>query len=203
MISGGSQPSAPSLPRSNDEYQNGGIEQVEAFDGYDVDENYPRNNGGFETQQTFPEPSRVNTGYEIASATNASSTNCTAPSRGEPSDPSGCALFTGIVEGVEFQSGSSKLTPDSEYLLESLALSLNNHPMLVIELQIHTESYAQAGLDMQIARERVLTVARFLAAQGVDVQRLRGRAFGSARPRFDSNGAESRRMNNRVELRVL
>jgi OOP family OmpA-OmpF porin len=195
----GGQRATPSVKRSNVESRSGGFAEVEAFEGYDNNNALTTDSGdGFDTATI--DPGTVSDANNVDIAFSA---ECNAPALGEPSDGAGCALFTGVVEDVEFQIGSSRLTPNSEYVLESLALSLNNNPALVIELQVHTEAYQEQGRAMQISRERVLTVARFLAGQGVDTQRLRARAFGSAQPRFENNSAESRRLNNRVALRVL
>ncbi|MFT6306318.1 MAG: outer membrane protein OmpA-like peptidoglycan-associated protein [Halioglobus sp.] len=195
----GGQLTTPSVESSDVESRNGGYAEVEAFEGYDNNnELTTHSDNGFGAAIIDPETASDTDNVDIAS-----SAECNAPALGEPSDGAGCALFTGVVEGVEFQMGSSRLTPNSEYLLESLALSLNNNPALVIELQVHTEAYQEQGQAMQISRERVLTVARFLAGQGVDTQRLRARAFGSAQPLSENNSVESRRLNNRVALRVL
>lgn len=210
LIAGG-QRSAPSIETPNAEARNGGLDEVEAFDGYDTSNELKTNagdgfntdpmvesNGGFGTHTIDPSATVATNNNDVAS-----SAECSEPAVGEPSDAAGCALFTGVVEGVEFQVGTSSLTPNSESLLESLALSLNNHPALVIELQVHTEAYSEQGRAMQVSRERVLTVARFLAGQGVNTQRLRARAYGSAQPRFENNPTGSRRLNNRIALRVL
>ena len=195
LISGG-QRSTPSVVVPDEQTRNGGYKPVEEFDEYKTERDVAVNTRGPEIID--PRGSGINNNYNLAP-----SAECNAPSVGEPKDATGCALFTGTVEGVEFQVGGSQLTPDSEYILDSLALSLNNHPRLVIELQVHTEAFSERGRDMQISRERVRTVARYLAGQGVDVKRLRARAFGATQPRFANSSPESRRLNNRVALRVL
>jgi len=184
----------PSVERVNDEFQDSGVVQAEPFGGFDTDTDLMTGGG----LTTGGGDSFGNSNFDIAS-----SASCDEPALGEPTDEAGCALFTGIVEGVEFLVGSPTLTPDSEFLLEGLARSMNTHPNLVIELQAHTESFAEPGRDMQVSRERVREVASYLVGQGVNVQRLRARAFGSAQPRFQDNSTESRRLNNRISLRVL
>jgi OOP family OmpA-OmpF porin len=193
ILDGGELPQS-TVSSSNAEIQDNRFDELEPFDSYDNNADQTRGGG----QRFVPDTNGISNNFETAT-----SASCDTPALGEPTDAAGCALFTGVVEGVEFQVGGSSLTPDSEYLLESLALSMNNHPSLVIELQVHTEAFAEEGLALRVSRERVLTVARFLAKQGVDVQRLRARAFGSAQPRFESNSTESRRLNNRIALRVL
>ncbi|MFT6875556.1 MAG: OOP family OmpA-OmpF porin [Granulosicoccus sp.] len=194
----GDQGSAPPVESSN-EFQGDGFEQVEAFDGYTNDNELITDAGnGFDTEIISPNTESITNSFNIPSPV-----ECNAPALSEPSDTAGCAVFTGVVEGVEFLVASSRLTSNSEDLLDSLALSLNNYPALVIELQSHTEAYSEEGRAMQVSRERVLSVARFLAGRGVDVQRLRARAFGATQPRFENNSSERRRLNNRIELRVL
>lgn len=198
LIAGG-QRSGPAIETSNAETGDSGFDEVEAFDGYDTNSVLMTDAGdGFGADTIDPSATRATNNFD-----SVSSAECLEPSVGEPSDAAGCALFTGVVEGVEFQVGTARLTPNSESLLESLARSLNDHPTLIIELQVHTEAYAEQGRAMQVSRERVLTVARLLAGEGVNTQRLRARAFGSAQPRFENNSTGSRRLNNRIALRVL
>jgi len=132
----------------------------------------------------------------------ASTAECNEPAAGEPTDPAGCALFTGVIEGVDFQDGTASLTPQAEIALENLAARLRQYPNVTVELQTHTEQFGQSGVAMQLSRERALAVARYLTEQSVNVERLQARAFGSTQPRFDNGSPEGRRMNNRVELRV-
>ncbi len=129
--------------------------------------------------------------------------DCLVPAPGEPQDGQGCAALSGVLQGVDFVAGSAELTPVAQALLTRLAASLNQYPALVAELQVHTQVYPEPGRAMQLSRARVLTVARYLASQSVDVKRLRARAFGSEQPRADNDTAGGRRLNNRVELRIL
>lgn len=131
------------------------------------------------------------------------SASCSVPAIGEPRDKNGCALFSGILEGVDFQPGTSQLTAVAQRVLDQLAVSLKRYPDVIVEVQVHTEPFVDANRAMQLSRERVLAVARYLSQQSVDVKRLRARAFGSTQPRTDNRTEEGRRLNNRVLLRVL
>lgn len=205
--------SAPRTPVSrDDEFTAEDFDEVEEFESYDVDADSEFDDATmmdsedpFETEMMDSEDPfetlDAEPGFDDFPV--ASSAECNAPAAGEPTDASGCAMFTGVVEGVGFDGDTAILTVDSEFLLSSLAMSMNDYPRLTIELQIHTQEYAEPGRAMQLSRERVMAVARFLAAEGVNVQRLRARAFGSAEPRFEDGSPESRRLNNRLALRVL
>jgi outer membrane protein OmpA-like peptidoglycan-associated protein len=128
---------------------------------------------------------------------------CAVPATGEPVDAQGCALFSGVLQGVEFIGDTATLTPVGETLLARLAGSLQLYPELIVEIRVHTQTYPQPELARSLSRERAVAVARFLVGEGVDVKRLRARAFGSSQPRAGNNTPGGRRLNNRVELRVL
>ncbi len=128
---------------------------------------------------------------------------CQAPAVNEPTDAQGCALFSGPLRGVEFSSGTAQLTPVGLQLLDRLAQKLLSYPRVVVEVQAHTESFGNAARAKEIAKQRTLAVARYLAGKGVPVSRLRARAFGHSKPLSADDTVAGRRRNNRVELQVL
>jgi len=153
-----------------------------------------------ETEEERPAPQTVVT-VEQPLSTSASA--CAVPAAGEPLDAQGCALFSGVLQGVEFVGDSTRLTGVGETLLTRLAGSLNQYPERVVEIRVHTQSFAQADRANELSRARAVAVARYLVGQGVDVKRLKARAFGDTQPRAGNDTAGGRRLNNRVELRVL
>ncbi len=128
---------------------------------------------------------------------------CTVPVPGEPADANGCAVFSGVLKGVQFEGDSTTLTSIGQQLLNRMADSLKRYPDTVVEIRVHTQAYPEVNRARNLSRERAISVARYLASQGVSVKRLRARAFGSSQPRGDNDTAGGRRINNRVELRVL
>lgn len=204
--------STPSSTRRDDQFGNDEFGEVEEFDGFDEDVADTEFDDAtdldmddpFETEMVDAEDpfETLDSDPGLDGFPVASSAECNEPAPGEPTDASGCAMFTGVFEGIEFDGDTAILSIDSGFLLQGLATSLNDYPRLVVELQVHTQDYAEQGRAMQLSRERVLAIARFLVSQGVDVQRLKARAFGSEEPRFNDTSTESQRLNNRLALRV-
>ncbi len=128
---------------------------------------------------------------------------CVSPAPNEPVDNRGCAIFSGVVAGVDFEGGSAQLTRTGRVLLDRLAQQLLRSPSVVVEIQSHTERMASAEAATVLSRQRAIEVARQLASAGVPIERLRARAFGDTRPRADNATAGGRRLNNRIALRVL
>lgn len=150
-----------------------------------------------------PPPRPLSTTQAPAQLSGPSVSTCAVPAAGEPLDAQGCALFSGVLQGVEFEGDTTTLTPVGETLLSRMAGSLNRYPELVVEIRVHTQTYPDPERARNLSRERAVAVARFLVAQGVDVKRLKARAFGSTQPRAGNDTPGGRRLNNRVELRVL
>jgi len=111
--------------------------------------------------------------------------------------------FNGVVRGVDFFPGSSKLTPSATRVLQQLAKMLNQAPATRIEIRTHTDAAMAPAVAMQLTRQRAVAVARVLINEGVAKKRLAARAFGSNSARGDSATPAGRRLNNRVELKQL
>jgi len=128
--------------------------------------------------------------------------DCSVPASGEPTDADGCALFSGVLPGVEFNPNTAELKSEAKNNLDALAQTLNTYPSLVVEVQVHTDQSLGVDRSMQLSKERVMSVARYLAGRSVDIKRLRARAFGSSNPRASNITAKGRDLNNRVALKV-
>lgn len=114
-----------------------------------------------------------------------------------------CSLLNGELAGLDFKPNTSQITLLGRASLDRVANALKQYPRVVVELQVHTQSFAEEGLANKLSRERVVNVARYLAGRGIPVRQLRARAYGSANPRADNGSAAGRRANNRVEIKLL
>lgn len=117
-----------------------------------------------------------------------------------PVQPSSVLLASGILQGVEFASGTAQMTSSSLIILDRLAAELQASPGTRVELQSHTDGVAGADRSMQISRARVSRVGKYLLSRGVSPSQLAARAFGANRPITASTGSA---INNRIELRLL
>lgn len=153
--------------------------------------------------QTNEAPTIVKPEAQVEQSLAAPRRLCVTPAPNEPTDTQGCGLFSGPLRGVEFASGTAILSSVGEQLLDRLSEKLLRNPTVAIEIQAHTESFGNATRAKEVARQRTLTVARYLASKGVPVSRLRARAFGHSQPVAADDTVGGRRKNNRIELRVL
>ena len=128
---------------------------------------------------------------------------CPDTGAGEPVDEIGCGVLGGVIEGVDFASGSDTLDATAEEVLAGIAATLREYPAVDVAVEAHTDNRGPAGANLELASRRALAVARYLAAEGVAPARIRPRAHGESSPRANNASAEGRARNRRVEMVVV
>ncbi len=135
----------------------------------------------------------------VADATDA----CPTTGPGVPVNASGCALFNGVIEGINFESGSDRLTAEAQQILQGVASTLNSYPEIRVSVEAHTDNQGSADSNLQLSKRRAIAVARYLVEQGVDGPRLQPQAFGESQPRETNATPAGRALNRRVEFQVV
>lgn len=127
--------------------------------------------------------------------------------------PSGCHFEAGRtlrLVGVSFASDTALLDASSAATLRQAANILNSKRFKKIEIEVvgHTDDRGDDDYNMRLSLARAQAVVRFLAAEGVEVQRLQAVGFGERQPKVSVEGlsgrdlAQARAENRRVEMRA-
>lgn len=103
---------------------------------------------------------------------------------------------------LTFELGSDRLTPQAETNLVELAKALQSQSLngRRVEIAGHTDARGSAALNRRLSEERAEAVARFLAGQGVNADRLVVRGYGESQPRTDDPNDP---VNRRVTASLL
>lgn len=128
---------------------------------------------------------------------------CLSTKPGVLVDENGCAVFDGVLEGVEFYSASEKLTPEAQTILDGVAHTLKQYPNAKVNVNAHTDSNGAEEYNQNLSVRRAKTVVEYLGQRGVNRQLLKPKAFGESRPIADNNTTEGRARNRRVELQMV
>ena len=131
------------------------------------------------------------------------SDQCPDTGSGLPVRDDGCEVFNGVIEGINFETGSDSLTPDAVGVLAGVAQTLRDYPQIKVAIESHTDNRGSAIENLQLSRRRAIAVARFLVDQGISGSRLKPQAFGESTPRVSNRTAEGRAANRRVEFSVF
>ena len=128
---------------------------------------------------------------------------CPATPAGAAVDERGCALLSGVIEGLNFRSGSDELTTESTAILAEVAETLRRFPSQRFRLSAHTDDQGPAEFNLDLSRRRARTVALWLIASGIEAGRFEARAYGETRPIAPNDTSRGRLANRRVELVVI
>ncbi|HYV85239.1 MAG TPA: OmpA family protein [Patescibacteria group bacterium] len=108
-----------------------------------------------------------------------------------------------VLEGVNFETNSAKLKPESSQVLDRVAESLQANPSVRVEVAGHTDSAGKQAYNIDLSKRRAASVRDYLVSKGVAGSRLETKGYGPAHPVADNATAEGRAKNRRVELKRI
>ncbi len=118
-------------------------------------------------------------------------------------DATGCLVEQTIVmRGIQFATGSAKLTGDSKIALDNVARTLYRQKNLEVEIVGHTDSQGNDNFNLVLSQERAESVRQYLIGRAVEARRLSALGFGESAPIADNGNESGRRLNRRVEFNV-
>ncbi len=109
-----------------------------------------------------------------------------------------------ILDQVEFATGTAKIQPSSDTLLDEIAGIFKKFPDITkVEVQGHTDDQGNKNLNRVLSQQRADAVKKALVARGIDQKRLFPRGYGSEKPIADNGQEEGRAKNRRVQFVIL
>ena len=104
---------------------------------------------------------------------------------------------------VNFAANSSDVAETSEAFLDALADIVNRCPDLKIEVGGHTDAWGKAAWNLELSRQRAVSVTKHLITKGADQSRLVAVGYGETAPLVGNSTADNRAKNRRIEFKVL
>ncbi|WP_448519470.1 OmpA family protein [Rhodoflexus sp.] len=107
------------------------------------------------------------------------------------------------LNNVFFEQSTAVLLAESFAELQRLVGLMRQYPQMEIRIEGHTDIEGNPLLNMQLSKDRVQRIRDYLVAEGIAENRVAIQAFGSTRPLTRSRDEASKKMNRRVEFRIL
>jgi WD40 repeat protein len=108
------------------------------------------------------------------------------------------------LKHLQFEQGDHTLLPSSSEQLQEVIALLQKYPRMVIQLEGHTDNQGEPKKNMSLSQRRVATVKNYLIEfGGIDENRIKVKAFGQDSPIASNSTEETRKLNRRVEMRIL
>lgn len=107
------------------------------------------------------------------------------------------------LHNIYFAQGDDQILNESFQELSEVLLLLRQYPDMTIRLEGHTDRQGGRRANMVLSEQRVEAIKLFLVNNGVHHKRIKTAAFGGSKPISTENNEEARRLNRRVEVRIL
>ena len=112
------------------------------------------------------------------------------------------ALFEAF-ENIQFDHNKHTLTTASEDILDRVSMYLTTKSALMIRLTGHTDDVDTEKFNMNLSKNRVKAVQKYLVDRGILKSRIEIDWKGEKEPLVDEKTSEARAKNRRVELKIL
>jgi outer membrane protein OmpA-like peptidoglycan-associated protein len=108
-----------------------------------------------------------------------------------------------MPSSITFATGSAVLTQQAQNALNSVRDVLNHFPDSHIVVTGHTDDVGGEAMNQRLSEQRALSVANYLAQQGVSRSRLTQQGMGKRQPKVPNTSEVNRAQNRRVELSIV
>ena len=137
----------------------------------------------------------ITDGVEVGRGTNPLEWRDDLPREEQIKGPVGAEI---IMEGILFDTGSSRIKKSSEIVLNKVAQTMVDNPEIVVEIQGHTDIVGSRASNLKLSQARAESVAKYLIAKGVATERITTKGFGPDQPVASNDTAEGRQQNRRI-----
>lgn len=108
-----------------------------------------------------------------------------------------------ILRGINFETGSAALTPDSYAVLDQVVRSLMAYPEVRVEIKGYTDSVGDWDYNLDLSQRRADAVKNYLVNSGIATDRVVSKGYGEADPVASNKTAGGRAENRRIEFHRL
>lgn len=111
-------------------------------------------------------------------------------------------LMLNIPSDISFDTGSARIKPNFQPILNSFATSLLNNPGTQVTIIGHTDSTGTDAVNNPLSFNRAGSTRDYLVSRGVPYQRIQVDGRGSYQPVAPNDTPANRARNRRVEIFV-
>jgi OOP family OmpA-OmpF porin len=117
--------------------------------------------------------------------------------------PAAVKKFTGVIEGINFETGSAKILKGSFAVLDRALDVLKEYGDIRLEISGHTDDRGKDEVNMSLSQKRADAVKAYFVGKGIAEARLVGVGKGESEPIADNKSSAGRAKNRRTEFKLL
>ena len=130
---------------------------------------------------------------------------CPSTPKGSQVDANGCPPVGEellIITGINFAFDSSKLSKESEVLVDRAVDNLNRNQKMAVLIEGHTDSTGPDDYNLGLSLRRAKAVKDYIVSKGIAASRMSVKGLGESDPLASNDTPEGRAENRRVEFVV-
>ncbi len=117
--------------------------------------------------------------------------------------PAALKKFTGAIAGIEFETGSAKITKKTFKVLDAAVKVLVEFKDTRIEISGHTDNVGEAEANKKLSLERAESVKAYFIEKTVAASRIEAVGHGQDKPVADNKTKKGQAKNRRIEFKLL
>jgi outer membrane protein OmpA-like peptidoglycan-associated protein len=122
--------------------------------------------------------------------------------RAIPQTPQSTTVVIPKNVNLYFETGSSRLRPESHAQLNAFAAALQKNPDAHVMISGYTDNHGNPASNLRLSQRRAEAVRGDLIHDGVSADRLNVQGFGAENPVADNTTTDGRQMNRRVFVAI-
>jgi len=107
------------------------------------------------------------------------------------------------LHNIQFEFDSAVLTKSSYGVIEKIAAFMEANPSINVEIAGYTDNTGTDEHNMELSLKRAAAVMEALINSGISVSRMEVVGFGANNPLVPNDSDANKRINRRVEIRVI
>ena len=107
-----------------------------------------------------------------------------------------------VFDHLNFDTGTTRLTPDSNQTVTDLISILKCYPNMTVQLEGHTDNTGDPDANKKLSVDRAEAIKALLVAGGIDESRITTAGWGQEKPIATNDTEEGKAKNRRTELIV-
>ncbi|GAB4011478.1 hypothetical protein GCM10028808_25140 [Spirosoma migulaei] len=107
------------------------------------------------------------------------------------------------LKNIYFNISQYNLKPESFPELDRLVTVMQSNPAMQIRLEGHTDTVGEFDANVELSRNRVNEVKRYLVSKGISAGRIETVGYGPSRPINTNKSLKERAENRRVEMVIV
>ncbi len=108
-----------------------------------------------------------------------------------------------VLKSILFEQGKYDLLEPSFAELDRVVTLMQENPAMEIRLDGHTDNQGDFMLNIELSKNRVIAVKKYLESKGIAAPRIQYKAYGGTQPIASNASDQSRKQNRRVEFVIL